>query len=187
MSLHENGHVPAKEGGEGVAHCVTFVLGDEMFAIGIHHIREIIEYEEITSVPMMPVFVRGIINLRGAVVPVIDLSARFGRPLSDIKPGTCIAILSIEDNDEFSLLGILLDGVREVVEIPLAAIEPAPSFGTRLRSEFIQGITTVAGRFVILLNVQKALSVSELSDLADEVARAHCSTSPAGETAGTSL
>ena len=182
MSLHENGRVPANDGGEGVAHCVTFVLCDEMFAIGIHHIREIIEYEEITTVPMMPVFVRGIINLRGAVVPVIDLSARFGRPLSDIKPGTCIAILSIEGADELSLLGILLDGVREVVEIPLDAIEPPPAFGTRLRSEFIQGITTVAGRFVILLDVQKALSVGELSDLADEVARAHCSESLAVET-----
>lgn len=182
MSLHEPVLQPADAGGEGVAHCVTFVLGDEMFAIGIHHIREIIEYEEITSVPMMPAFVRGIINLRGAVVPVIDLAARFGRPLSDIKPGTCIAILSIEGNDELSLLGILLDGVREVVEIPLAAIEPPPAFGTRLRSEFIQGITTVAGRFVILLDVQKALSVSELSELADEVASAHCSESLAGET-----
>lgn len=182
MSMHENGRVPANDGGEGVAHCVTFVLGDEMFAISIHHIREIIEYEEITTVPMMPVFVRGIINLRGAVVPVVDLSARFGRPLSEIKPGTCIAILSIEGNDAFSLLGILLDGVREVVEIPLDAIEPAPSFGTRLRSEFIQGITTVAGRFVILLNVQKALSVNELSELADEVSRAHWSDALAGET-----
>lgn len=187
MSLHENGRGPANDGGEGVAHCVTFVLGDEMFAIGIHHIREIIEYEEITSVPMMPVFVRGIINLRGAVVPVIDLSARFGRPLSEIKPGTCIAILSIEGDDEFSLLGILLDGVREVVEIPLGAIEPPPAFGTHLRSEFIQGITTVAGRFVIMLDVQKALSVSELSNLADEVARAHFSESLAGETSCTTV
>lgn len=183
MSLNDNGRAPATDGGDGVAHCVTFVLGDEMFAIGIHHIREIIEYEEITSVPMMPVFVRGIINLRGAVVPVIDLSARFGRALSEIKPGTCIAILSIESNEELSLLGILLDGVREVVEIPLDAIEPAPTFGTRLRSEFIQGITTVADRFVILLDVQKALSVSELSELADEVARAHCSDALAGEAA----
>lgn len=158
-----------------IAHCVTFILGDEMFAIDIHHIREIIEYEEITTVPMMPVFVRGIINLRGSVVPVIDLSVRFGRPLTEVKPGTCIAILSIENNDEFSLLGILLDGVREVVEIPASEIEPPPAFGTRLRSEFIRGITTVADRFVILLDVQKTLSVVELSSLADEVARAHFS------------
>lgn len=172
MSHLEQGNAPAHDGGERIAHCVTFVLGDEMFAIGIHHIREIIEYEEITTVPMMPVFVRGIINLRGAVVPVIDLSARFGRPLTEIKNGTCIAILCIEGNEEFSLLGILLDGVREVVEIPYSAIEPAPTLGTRLRSEFIHGITTVAGRFVIMLDVQKTLSISELSSLADEVARA---------------
>lgn len=158
-----------------IAHCVTFVLGDEMFAIDIHHIREIIEYEEITTVPMMPVFVRGIINLRGSVVPVIDLSVRFGRQLTEVKAGTCIAILSIENNDEFSMIGILLDGVREVVEIPASDIEPPPSFGTKLRSEFILGITTVANRFVILLDVQKTLSVAELSLLADDVARAHFS------------
>lgn len=158
-----------------IAHCVTFVLGDELFAIDIHHIREIIEYEEITTVPMMPLFVRGIINLRGSVVPVVDLSVRFGRPLTELKPATCIAILSIENNDKFSLLGILLDGVREVVEIPSSEIEAPPAFGTRLRSEFIRGITTVAGRFVILLDVQKALSIVELSSLADEVSRAHFS------------
>ena len=158
-----------------IAHCVTVVLGDEIFAIDIHHIREIIEYEEITTVPMMPLFVRGIINLRGSVVPVIDLSVRFGRSLTEVKPGTCIAILSIESNDEFSMLGILLDGVREVVEIPSTEIEPPPAFGTRLRSEFIQGITTVADHFVILLDVQKTLSVAELSLLADDVARAHFS------------
>lgn len=158
-----------------IAHCVTFILGDEMFAIDIHHIREIIEYEEITTVPMMPLFVRGIINLRGSVVPVVDLSVRFGRSLTELKPSTCIAILSIENNDKFSLLGILLDGVREVVEIPSSAIEAPPAFGTRLRSEFIRGITTVAGRFAILLDVQKALSIVELSSLADEVSRAHFS------------
>lgn len=163
------------ERNEMIAHCVTFVLGDEMFAIDIHHIREIIEYEEITTVPMMPIFVRGIINLRGSVVPVIDLSVRFGRSLTEVKPTTCIAILSIENNDEFSLLGILLDGVREVVEIPASKIEPPPAFGTGLRGEFIRGITTVADRFAILLDVQKTLSVAELSSLADEVARAHFS------------
>ena len=169
------------ENTDSIAHCVTFVLGDEMFAIDIHHIREIIEYEEITTVPMMPAFIRGIINLRGSVVPVIDLSIRFGRPLTEIKTGTCIAILSIENNDEFSLLGILLDGVREVVEIPLSEIEPPPAFGTRLRSEFIKGITTVQKRFAILLDVQKTLSVSELTHLADEVANAHFSDIPVAE------
>ena len=159
----------------GMAHCVTFVLGKEMFAIDIHHIREIIEYEEITPVPMMPVFVRGIINLRGSVVPVIDLSIRFGRELTAVKPTTCIAILSLDENEEFSTLGILLDGVREVVEIPYSEIEPAPTFGTGLRSEFIKGITTVDGRFVVMLDVQKALSLDELTTLADEVAKAHVS------------
>ena len=166
--------IAATEGG-GMAHCVTFILGKEIFAIDIHHIREIIEYEEITSVPMMPSFVRGIINLRGSVVPVIDLSIRFGRDLTAVKPTTCIAILCLDENSDFSTLGILLDGVREVVEIPLSQIEPAPSFGTGLRSEFIKGITTVDGRFVVMLDVQQALSIEELTLLADEVGRSHVS------------
>ena len=173
----------ATEGG-GMAHCVTFVLGKEIFAIDIHHIREIIEYEEITPVPMMPVFVRGIINLRGSVVPVIDLSIRFGRELTQVKPTTCIAILCLDASSEFSTLGILLDGVREVVEIPHSQIEPAPSFGTGLRSDFIKGITTVDSRFVVMLDVQQAQSIEELTQLADEVGRAqiseHVTTQEAG-------
>jgi len=157
------------------AHCVTFILGKEIFAIDIHHIREIIEYDEIAPVPMMPVFVRGIINLRGSVVPVIDLSIRFGRQMTELKSSTCIAILSIQSKEDYSTIGILLDGVREVIEIPLASIDPAPSFGTSLRNDFIKGVTTVGGRFVILLDVQQALSVKELTILADEVAKAHIS------------
>ena len=170
----------AAEGG-GMAHCVTFVLGKEIFAIDIHHIREIIEYEEITPAPMMPVFVRGIINLRGSVVPVIDLSIRFGRELTQVKPTTCIAILCLDENSEFSTLGILLDGVREVVEIPHAQIEPTPSFGTGLRNDFIKGITTVDSRFVVMLDVQQALSIDELTQLADEVGRAQISDHAAQE------
>ncbi|PHV09606.1 chemotaxis protein CheW [Chitinimonas sp. BJB300] len=150
-------------------HCVTFELVDEVFAIEIHHIREIIEYEGVTTVPLMPAFLRGIINLRGSVVPVIDLSVRFGRPPTAIKPTTCIAILSLGNGQgtDYTDIGVMLDSVREVVEIPESDIDPAPSLGSRMRDDFINGITTVSGRFAIILDVTQVLLIEELGELAE--------------------
>lgn len=173
MEKIASGTAPATESRKH--HCVTFVLGDEMFAVDIHFVREIIEFESMTTVPMMPSFVRGIINLRGAVVPVIDLSVRFGRGLTEIRPSTCVAILSIDGGGEYNDIGVLLDGVREVVEIPEDEIDPSPSFGARMRGDFIKGIATLNQRFAILLDVQKALSLEELSALADKVAEQYFS------------
>jgi purine-binding chemotaxis protein CheW len=151
-------------------HCVTFILGGDLFAIEIGYIREIIEFDGITRVPMMPDFVRGIINLRGAVVPVIDLTVRFGRGGTDIKPTTCVAILALPHAPgRFHEVGVLLDAVCEVLEIPQSDIEPPPTFGTSIRGDFIEGIATVSGKFAILLDVRKALSVTELSALATAI------------------
>lgn len=153
-------------------HCVTFILGGDLFAVEIGFIREIIEFGSITRVPMMPDFVRGIINLRGAVVPVIDLSVRFGRGATDIKPSTCVAILSLPNADaRYSEVGVLLDAVCEVLEIPRHDIDPTPTFGASIRSDFIQGIATINEKFAILLDVTRALSVSELSMMAEAVNR----------------
>ena len=156
----------------GKFHCVTFILSDELFGIEIGFIREIIEFEGITHVPMMPSFVRGIINLRGSVVPVVDLSIRFGRGLTEIKPSTCVAILSLPNGDSgYNEVGILLDAVCEVLEIPQENIEPSPTFGANIRGDFIQGIATIEGRFAILLDVKRALSVTELSAMAETLSR----------------
>ncbi|MCQ4312275.1 chemotaxis protein CheW [Stutzerimonas sp. VN223-3] len=149
---------------------LTFLLADEMFAVGIQRVREIIEYGNVTTVPMMPRFVRGVINLRGSVVPVIDLSARFGRGVSDIHRRTCVVIVEIEHEGAQQELGVVVDAVSEVLDIPQSEIEPAPAFGARIRADFISGMGKVSGRFVILLNVDKVLAVEEmaaLSDLAD--------------------
>lgn len=151
-------------------HCVTFILGGDLFGIEIRFIREIIEFDGITRVPMMPDFVRGIINLRGAVVPVIDLSVRFGRDPTEIKPSTCVAILSLPNADSnYHEVGVLLDAVCEVLDIPDTAIEEKPSFGAHIRGDFIQGIATIDSKFAILLDVQRALSVEELSAMAEVV------------------
>lgn len=142
---------------------LTFMLGGETFALGILAIKEIIEYRGLTEVPMMPPSIRGVINLRGAVVPVMDLQARFGRPSSDITKRTCIVIIEVESDGERHVLGAVVDAVNEVLEIPGTDIEPPPSFGTRIRSDFIHGMGKVRGKFVILLAAEQVLSVEEIA------------------------
>lgn len=144
---------------------LTFLLGGEMFAIGILHIKEIIEYGHLTTVPMMPEFIRGVINLRGAVVPVVDLSTRFGRQSTELTRKTCIVIIEVQTGEEKQDIGIVVDAVSEVLEIPASEIEPAPSFGAKIRADFIAGMGKVDGKFVILLNVDRVLSVDEMAVL----------------------
>lgn len=144
---------------------LTFLLGGEMYAIGILRIKEIIEYGHLTTVPMMPTFIRGVINLRGAVVPVVDLSARFGRQASQVTRRSCIVIIEASTGEETQDVGVVVDSVSEVLEIPATEIEPAPSFGARIRADFIQGMGKIDGKFVILLDVDKVLSVDEMAML----------------------
>lgn len=147
------------------AQYLTFLLGGEMFAVGILNIKEIIEYGSVTEIPMVPPFIRGVINLRGAVVPVIDLASRFGGKRSEISRRTCIVIIELAENDERQDIGMVVDAVSEVLEIPATEIEPPPSFGARIRADFIKGMGKVNGKFVILLEVDKVLSVDEIASL----------------------
>ncbi|WP_446809538.1 chemotaxis protein CheW [Methylomonas sp. 2BW1-5-20] len=146
---------------------LTFTLGGELYALGILSSKEIIDYGNLTEVPMMPAFVRGVINLRGSVVPVVDLQARFGKGATPVAKRTGIVIVEAAGDDEDSSqdLGIIVDAVNEVVEISQEDIEPAPSFGTGIRPDFISGMAKRNGRFVILLNVSKVLSVDEMAAL----------------------
>jgi len=145
---------------------LTFVLAGEIFAIGILAIKEIIEYSSPTTVPMMPDYLRGIINLRGLVVPVIDLAVRFGKPASPVTKRTCIVIVEIELDGERYDIGAVVDAVNAVLEIPAREIEPPPSFGARIRTEFIAGMGKVDGRFVILLDPKHVLAPAEIESLA---------------------
>lgn len=147
------------------AQYLTFMLGAEQFAIGIPGIKEIIEYHGVTEVPMMPACVRGVINLRGAVVPVMDLLARFGRPSSVTTKRTCIVVIEVAAGDDRHVMGLVVDAVNEVLDIAPGDIEPAPCFGARVRSEFIQGVGKVKGRFVLLLDIDRALSIDEIAGL----------------------
>jgi purine-binding chemotaxis protein CheW len=152
---------------------LTFMLAGETFAIGILGIKEIIEYRGLTEVPMMPPCVRGVINLRGSVVPVLDPLARFGRSPSPVGKRTCIVIVETGGAQERQVVGIVVDAVNEVLDIAAADIEPPPSFGTRIHAEFIDGIGKVNGRFVILLDVPRMLAIGELGAVAALAEPAH--------------
>jgi purine-binding chemotaxis protein CheW len=160
--------VPGQPGSAEQMHqYLTFVLSDEVFAIGILAIKEIIEYTHLTAVPMTPAYVRGVINLRGAVVPVLDLSVRFGKASSPVTKRTCIVIIEIHLEGERHDVGVVVDTVNAVLDIPATDIEPPPSFGARIRTDFIQGMGKVNGRFVILLDVHQVLAADELLALAE--------------------
>lgn len=146
---------------------LTFMLGGEVFAIGILAIKEIIEYTHLTEVPMMPACIRGVINLRGAVVPVMDLSARFGKNPAAATKRTCIVIVEIDANGERQDVGVTVDAVNEVLEIPHSDIEPPPSFGASVRTDFILGMGKLADKFVIILDTDHVLSVDEIGALAE--------------------
>jgi purine-binding chemotaxis protein CheW len=149
---------------------LTFILGEGVFALDIRNVREIIQPCPTTAVPLMPDFVRGVINLRGAVVPVIDLHARFGRPPTTVGKKTCIVIFDCSTASERIDLGLLVDSVSEVLEILPNAIEPAPTFGTLVRRDFIAGMGKVKDRFVIILEPSKAFDVGEMTDLCTSAA-----------------
>jgi purine-binding chemotaxis protein CheW len=166
MSKHAPSHGdPSTE--EAPSQYLTFALGEEVFAMDIRTVREIIQYGPMTTVPLMPGFVRGVINLRGAVVPVIDLQARFGRPAARIGKKTCIVIFDSVRDGERVELGLLVDAVSEVIDIGSDQIEPPPNFGASVRRDFIRGMGKVASRFVIILEPDKAFDVNEMAQLCE--------------------
>jgi purine-binding chemotaxis protein CheW len=151
----------------GAGQYLTFVLGGEVYALGISNIKEIIDYGNVTDVPMMPSFIRGVINLRGSVVPVVDLMTRFGKGRTQIAKRTGIVIVEtggMADNDSQDI-GVIVDAVNEVIDIDRQDIEPPPSFGSGIRPDFVSGMAKRKGHFVILLNVEKVLSVDEMAEL----------------------
>lgn len=144
---------------------LTFTLGGEMFAVAILNVKEIIEYGTVTEIPMLPGFIRGVINLRGAVVPVIDLSCRFGGKVTDVARRTCIVIVEMSEGDTKQDIGVMVDAVSEVLEIAHTEIEPPPAFGAKIRTDFISGMGKINGKFVIILDVARVLSVEEMAML----------------------
>jgi len=141
---------------------LTFSLGDELFAVGILVIKEIIQFGQLTIVPMMPSYIRGVINLRGAVVPVIDLHARFDRGSPPVGKRTCVVIIEVRNGVDVQDVGIMVDAVSAVIDISTDQIEPPPMFGATVRTDFIEGIGKVNEQFVIILDVKRAFLFEEL-------------------------
>lgn len=157
----------ATEGFTKTNQYLTFGLSTEVFAVEVGKVREILDYTTITKVPRTPDFMRGVINVRGSVVPVVDLRLKFGMTRTERTLGTCIIVMEIAVEGETIILGALADSVQEVIELEPEQIEPAPRIGTRVRNEFIRGMGKSDGGFIMILNIDTVFSTSELDMVAD--------------------
>ena len=146
---------------------LTFKLGEEIFALDIAKVREVLDFTSITKVPRTPEFMRGVINLRGSVVPVVDMRLKFGMTLTEKTVNTCIIIVEVTVDGERIILGTLADSVQEVLDLDPEQIEPAPKIGTRLKTDFIKGMGKRDTGFIIILDVDKIFSAEELTLVQD--------------------
>lgn len=141
-------------------------LGAERFGMGLASVREILQYRDLTTVPLVPPLIRGVINLRGAVVPVIDLAVRLGRTAGPVTEQTCIVIVELESTEHLPRgykMGLVVDAVSQVQELPEADKVPTPEFGTHLRPDFVQAMGRIGGQFVVLLQLERVLWLPEVA------------------------
>lgn len=148
---------------------LTFLLDDEVYGVDIRQIQEVLEYRKVTRVPRSQPFLLGVINLRGKVVPVLDLRRLFDMTLADITVNTCIVIIDILLDGEKVSIGVLTDAVKEVVELPVCEISAPPRIGSRVNNRFISGMGKQDGGFIVILNVQKVMADEEINAMLDAV------------------
>jgi len=145
------------------AQYLTFFLAGEEYAAGILRVREILQYEPVTRVPATPPWIRGVMNLRGSVVPVVDLALKFGLPETAVTKWTCVLIVEVELEGQRAVMGVMADAVTEVIDLGPEDVEPPPPFGTRVRVDYLLGMGKVPGKkFVLLLDLDRVLSAAEL-------------------------
>ena len=145
---------------------LTFAVGDEEFGVGVLQAKEIIEYDTVTTVPNAPAFIRGVINLRGSVVPVVDLAVKFGRQSSAITRRSCIVVVEVKQDDAVTVMGIFADRVTQVADLTADEIEAAPTFGTGVRTDWLVGLGRVGKRYLLLLDTDRLLSDIDVADVA---------------------
>lgn len=150
---------------------LTFGLGDEIFAMEVGNVKEVLDLTIITRVPRTPAFMRGVINLRGGVVPVVDMRTKFGMPAAEDTVDTCIIVVEVDLDGEVAVIGALADSVKEVFQIDAEEIEPPPSIGMQLNTEFIRGMGKQGEEFIIILDINRVFNSEELLQFqgADEV------------------
>lgn len=156
-----------REAENSVHQYLTFQIGNEEYAVSLLKVKEIIEYDVVTEIPRTPEWVRGVINLRGNVVPVIDLAVKFRLPASVEGKLTCIVITEVECEGEATVMGIMADAVRQVIDLKPEDVEVPPSFGTRIRVDYLLGMARSGKKFCLLLDTEKVLSTEELLELPD--------------------
>ncbi len=149
----------------GTRQYLTFQLGDEVFAIDVANVREILEFSTVTKVPKTPEYMRGVINLRGSVVPVVDMRQKFGMSSTEKTINTCIVVVEVTYGNEDIVMGALVDSVQEVFELEAGNIEPAPRIGTHVRTEFIKGMGKKDDRFIIILDSSKVFSAEDIAGI----------------------
>ena len=141
---------------------LTFVLAEEEYAIAVLGVKEIIRHDSLTHVPGTPAWVRGVVNLRGSAVPVIDLAVKFGLPDRPVTSRTCIVVVEATLNGDEAVMGLMADSVSQVLDIGSNEIQRAPSFGTRVRVDYLKGMARIGTKFVLMLDVDRVLSADEL-------------------------
>ena len=141
---------------------LTFRLADEIFAVDVQQVHEVLDFRAATRIPGAPDYMRGIINLRGRVVPVVDMRLRFGMPETETKLSTCVIVMEVGRGGSRTVIGALADAVKEVFEFEPGQIEPPPRFGEKGRMDFIQAIGKRGDQFIIILNFNKAFSTEEV-------------------------
>jgi purine-binding chemotaxis protein CheW len=154
---------------QNVQQYLTFMIGGEEYAVSLLKVKEIIEYDTVTHVPKTPEWIRGVINLRGSVVPVIDLAVKFRQAPSVAGKLTCIVITEVQSGDEAAVMGIMADAVRQVIDLKRQDVEEPPSFGTRVKVDYLLGMARAGKKFCLLLDTEKVLSTDELLELPDSV------------------
>ena len=144
---------------------LTFVVGEEEYGVRILRAKEIIEYGVVTTIPNAPPFIRGVINLRGSVVPVVDLAVKFGGAPQAPTKRSCVVVVEVERDGQQTVMGIVADRVTQVAELPEDAIEPAPAFGTGVRTDWLLGLGRTDRRFILLLNTDRVLTDLDVGQL----------------------
>ena len=173
----------AQDAQYGSQRFLTLTLGDELFAIDIFSVREILDYTDITRIPQTPEYMRGVVNVRGSAVPVVDLRMKFGLGQVERTLNTRIVIVEIKKDDSLSVMGALADSVKEVLELETDRIDPPPRMGAAVRADFIRGIGKHGERFLLILDVDKVFSSDEIQDLSrmmGDEATAQPAAAPAG-------
>jgi len=149
---------------------LTFLLAGEEYAISILQVKEIIEYDTVTTVPKTPKWIRGVINLRGSVVPVVDLGVKFGMEERPVTKTSCIVIIETKFEEQNTTIGIVADAVSQVMDLAADDIRAVPEFGTRIKVDYLLGMAQLGKKFALLLNVDKVLSTDELLNLTEVAA-----------------